>query len=104
MPHGVTRTAGGKDGYSEPVALYFVRFFHSIPLLVSGTEAMQSDAIATYRGVVIFLDWHAEGEPPFLRHHGTYRCEVQGQSLTAQTLPEIKQAIDRHYGGSQETP
>ncbi len=62
---------------------------------------MQSDAIATYRGVVIYLDWQAEGEPPFLRHHCTYRCQVEGKSLTAHTLPEIKEAIDRAEAGDQ---
>jgi hypothetical protein len=63
---------------------------------------MQSDAIATYRGVVVYLDWQTEGEPPFLRHHGTYRCQVQGRSLTAQTLSEIKTVIDSCLSGKPE--
>ena len=72
-------------------------------LLVSGTEAMQSDPIATYRGVVIYLDWQAEGEPPFLRHRCTYRCQVPGKALTEPTLAEIKEAIDRHKRGDTES-
>ena len=62
---------------------------------------MQSDPIATYRGVVIYLDWQAEGEPPFLRHHCTYRGDMPGQSLTAPSLAEIKEAIDRHQCDDQ---
>jgi hypothetical protein len=94
--------SGGKGGALIEASLYSVPYrARGVSLQVSGTEAMQSDPIATYRGVVIYLDWQAEGEPPFLRHHCTYRCKVPGQSLTAPSLAEIKQAIDRHQRGHQ---
>ena len=62
------------------------RIYGGMLLLVSGTEAMQSESIGTYRGAVIYLDWQSEGEPPFMRHFCTYRCTANGEELANESL------------------
>ncbi len=62
---------------------------------------MQSESIGTYRGVVIYLDWQSEGEPPFVHHFCTYRSTVQGEELSGESLAAIHASIDRVLRGNR---
>jgi len=63
---------------------------------VLGTEDMSTEAVQTYRSVLVYQDTECACDDDLSRR--SYHCQVGGHRLDAQTMEALQRRIDQRIG------